>query len=300
MNTELLFQAGKEVIRSFGFLSPRAVGDTTFLYGDVGANWLVRLSGSHLNFYRYSPVSDSYLPELRKGVRLPHSVKEGSLLVHIDTATEEKNTFSMTFAILEKEGGNITIEVVKRTESYDLLPDIRMMVKDAAAKGLAELYRAVDEIDASKRHVEVSTVRYPTAIPCGGKARVFGGRGTIVINCAQDVHVLTFREGKLMHRQQKIAFVSKTPIFEIVANGEVAIIDGPSVTLWDCGTTKSVDLRQFGGELELSGVKYALVGSAEGKAELFFYCDGKEKFVMVETDPDSPGYGSARLFSAVR
>jgi hypothetical protein len=297
MMENLLSAGGRAAIRGFGFISPRAVGDTTFLYGELGSNWLVRLAGDTLLFYGYNPVLGAYEPEPAKTTKLPRSMKEGSLLVHVDTASVEKNVFSTSFAILEEENGRLTVHIANRTESFDMLPDIWTMLGKAALAGAAALYKAAGAVGPLGCRTAVSLVGYRTSIPYSRQMRVFGGRGTIVIHSPERLHVLSLSGGKLSAKQCGMRFAGRAPVFEITGKGAFAAIDGRFVTLCSGQETKRIDLAKYRSALALSEMKYALVNGREGRTELYFYCDSRQACLRVEADPSGPAFGSASLLS---
>ncbi|MFH1785154.1 MAG: hypothetical protein ABH842_01880 [Candidatus Micrarchaeota archaeon] len=294
--TQLCKEMGKNSISLCGFISSRAIDSSTFIYGDINANFIPKITNNQIIFYRYDESSNAYEIEENETIDLPNSIKNPLKIIHLENKIEEKNVFSLSFAIISEDNGNLRIDIIRKEKSFNLLADIMTSLRKIQSDDLASAKKFKDDIQNITFDCHIGQCSYRFGIPYTENFLIYGGNGTIILydKVKKNIYRLIHSDGVFKIKNFKLNLKSKTPVFEIVAKGLFTIIDGNVVILVDEKQTR-FDLTSYG--IETSQIFYQLMKLKEGEnANLLLYSNKTDDALLFITDPTEDDFGKVGQF----
>jgi len=291
-------------IGAFGFISSRSINNTTWLYGDSGACWLISLVGNEIRFSHCGQNGKEYVLQDSKTIKLPFIPSIDARILHVSSKKIEKNSFVNVFAIMESKKGRLHITLVEQREFVLIIPDVELKFERVVTRPDREVLDFSNEINKNMR-VEVSFYPYLLeTIPFDPNCIAYGGVNTILIfdKKTKSLYALS-KEGNGFSTVifSDLPMQSKSPVFEILDYSLFVMIDGFNIFLPSKnGNLKKIELLPIMKKVDMdpSNINYMLVKLKKGNhSHLFIHSPDSSKGLLLVSDPLSIHYGTLRLIS---
>lgn len=287
---------GKEHLPEIGFITPRAIRNTTFLYGGIGGRIIPALTKDRIVFFRYDETVDKFSREPGEDIPLKHPLTSNARILHFDAGVEERNVFWLTFALMHENKGSLSLDLLKKRERFSMMRDLGTSIRKLRDNGMIYAYELERDVFNSNSESEISYTSFPLNIPFSDDYKYCGGNGTIIIYDAKDKSIVMLIEdgGKIESKKYELKIKSDTPSIEITARGVFVIMDDDRLVIIG-DKTINVDLGNLG--LDIDALLYELIFFKEGgNANLLIYSDSGKEGILVITDPTEEEFGTIKKF----